>query len=162
MYHYFLLLGDLACCQVLKAFRCDSVFDYCHNDYDDNDVFIIYLHALWTNMWWVMIRTSVLLIGSNPSAFLIQILFCMFCLSILVFLLVKLTKGRVPSVMYSPHWRGWEIAGRVVLANIRFVTAWIVKYCQTSYIRCTKSQNLNVYRLVLQLSLPNSLKSGVK
>ena len=35
-------------------------------------------------------------------------------------------------------------------------------YSQTFNIRCTKSQNLNVSRLVLQLSLPNPLKPGVK
>ena len=35
-------------------------------------------------------------------------------------------------------------------------------YCQTSNIGCTKSPNLNVSRLVLQLSLPNPLKPGVK
>ena len=34
--------------------------------------------------------------------------------------------------------------------------------CQVSYISCTKSQNLNVSRLILQLSLPNPLKPGVK
>ena len=34
--------------------------------------------------------------------------------------------------------------------------------CQTFNTRCTKSQNLNVSRLVLQLSLPNPLKPGVK
>ena len=33
--------------------------------------------------------------------------------------------------------------------------------CQTSNIRCTKSQNLNVSCLVLQLFLPNPLKPGV-
>ena len=35
-------------------------------------------------------------------------------------------------------------------------------YHQTSNIRCTKSRNLNASRLVLQLSLPNPLKPGVK
>ena len=35
-------------------------------------------------------------------------------------------------------------------------------YHQTANIRCTKSQNLNVSHLVLQLSLPNPLKAGVK
>ena len=35
-------------------------------------------------------------------------------------------------------------------------------YCQTSIIKRTKSQNLNVSRLVWQLSLSNPLKSGVK
>ena len=35
-------------------------------------------------------------------------------------------------------------------------------YCQTSGIRYTKSQNLNVSHLILQLSLPNPLKPGVK
>ena len=35
-------------------------------------------------------------------------------------------------------------------------------YGQTSNKRRTKTQNLNVYRLVLQLSLPYSLKPGVK
>ena len=36
------------------------------------------------------------------------------------------------------------------------------EYCQTSNTRCTKSQNLNVSRLVLQLSLSNPLQPGVK
>ena len=35
-------------------------------------------------------------------------------------------------------------------------------YCEISNTRHTKSQNLNVSRLVLQLSLPNPLKPGVK
>ena len=33
---------------------------------------------------------------------------------------------------------------------------------QTSSLKCTKSKNLNVSHLVLQLSLPNPLKPGVK
>ena len=36
------------------------------------------------------------------------------------------------------------------------------KYRQTSHISHTKSQNLNVSRLVLQLSLSSPLKQGVK
>ena len=35
-------------------------------------------------------------------------------------------------------------------------------YREVSNIRCTKSQKLNDSRLVLQLSLPNPLKLGVK
>ena len=35
-------------------------------------------------------------------------------------------------------------------------------YRQISYITRTKFQNLNVFRLVLQLSLPSPLKPGVK
>ena len=37
-----------------------------------------------------------------------------------------------------------------------------MKYCKISNIWCTKSQNLNDSRLVLQLPLPNPLKPGVK
>ena len=35
-------------------------------------------------------------------------------------------------------------------------------YCQTSNIMYTKSQHLNGSRIVLQLSLPNPSKPGVK
>ena len=35
-------------------------------------------------------------------------------------------------------------------------------YRQTSNVSCTKSQNLNVFRLILQLYFLNSLKSGFK
>ena len=38
----------------------------------------------------------------------------------------------------------------------------IMTYCQTSFIRGNKSQNLNVSRLILQLSLHKLLKSSVK
>ena len=41
------------------------------------------------------------------------------------------------------------------------VSAWMCSH-QTSNIWHTKSQNLNVSSLVLQLSLPNLLHSGVK
>ena len=37
-----------------------------------------------------------------------------------------------------------------------------MNYCKVSNISCTKSQNLNDSRLVLQLSLPYPLKSGVE
>ena len=37
----------------------------------------------------------------------------------------------------------------------------VLIYCQTSNIRCTKSQNLTVSCLILQLSLPNLLKPDV-
>ena len=37
-----------------------------------------------------------------------------------------------------------------------------IDYRQFSNIRCTQSQNINVSRLVLQLSSPNPLKPGVK
>ena len=39
---------------------------------------------------------------------------------------------------------------------------WITNYCQLSNKRRTKSQNINVSRLVLQWSLLNPLKPGVK
>ena len=35
-------------------------------------------------------------------------------------------------------------------------------HCETANINHTKSQNLNISRLVLQLFLPNPLKPGVK
>ena len=39
---------------------------------------------------------------------------------------------------------------------------WGTMYCQTSDISRTKSQNLNIPRLIFQLSLPNPLKPCVK
>ena len=41
-------------------------------------------------------------------------------------------------------------------------TSPTLNYRQFSNIRRTQSQNINVSRLVLQLSLPNPLKPGVK
>ena len=41
-------------------------------------------------------------------------------------------------------------------------TAMLLTYRQFSNIRCTQSQNINGSRLILQLSLPNPLKPGVK
>ena len=40
--------------------------------------------------------------------------------------------------------------------------AWNFSYCKISNTRRTQSPNLNVSRLVLQLSLPNPMKPGVK
>ena len=39
---------------------------------------------------------------------------------------------------------------------------WVTTHCQACNINHTKSQNLLVSRLILQLSLPNPLKPGVK
>ena len=46
----------------------------------------------------------------------------------------------------------------------RMQGCWIANhnYCKISNIRRTESQNLNVSRLILQLSLPNPMKPGVK
>ena len=45
---------------------------------------------------------------------------------------------------------------------IRLILRSNIMYRKISDIRRTKSQNLNVSRLVLQLSLPNPMKPGVK
>ena len=55
--------------------------------------------------------------------------------------------GKKPMVCNTNVW--WPKEGKL-------------RYHKTSNIRCTKSQNLNDSRLVLQLSLPNLLKPGVK
>ena len=43
-----------------------------------------------------------------------------------------------------------------------FQSLYLYLYREISYIRHNKSHNLKVSRLVLQLSLPNQLKPGVK
>ena len=50
----------------------------------------------------------------------------------------------------------------VVLLLEIHLKKYAIKYSQISNIRCTKSQNLNVSCLILQLSLRNPLKPGVK
>ena len=45
---------------------------------------------------------------------------------------------------------------------MQFLKYKICAYRQTSSLKRTKSKNVNVSRLALQLSLPNSLKQGVK
>ena len=51
-------------------------------------------------------------------------------------------------------------------SGISLIFPWLLDtlrtYSKVSNIRRTKSQNLNDFRLILQLSLPNPLKSGVK
>ena len=53
-----------------------------------------------------------------------------------------------------------------MLMFLRRIVNEILEIClndsQTSSISCTKSKNFNVSHLVLQLSLPNTVKSGVK
>ena len=57
---------------------------------------------------------------------------------------------------------GWLHSGQVsVLDRTQCIEAE-TKYRKISNIRRTKSQNLNVSRLVLQLSLSNPMKPGVK
>ena len=51
---------------------------------------------------------------------------------------------------------------RLLYGDCSHLTLGPADYSQTSNISRTKSQNLNVYRLVLQLSLPNSSKPGVQ
>ena len=57
--------------------------------------------------------------------------------------------------IYPPYTR-FTLAGTILLQQVE------IYYRKISNIRRTKSQNLNNYRLVLQLSLPNPLKPGVK
>ena len=67
---------------------------------------------------------------------------------------------------------GWKIKGMIAAWNsivdslrifAKIYTEFRYEYCrQTFNISRTKSQNSNVSRLVLLLSLPNPLKQGVK
>ena len=51
----------------------------------------------------------------------------------------------------------------IFIPDDKFAKVQLVrKYCQTSSISQTENQHLNVTCLVLQLSLPNPLKPGVK
>ena len=53
-----------------------------------------------------------------------------------------------------------ESQWRKILVFIEWMAKW--SYSKTCNMRRTKSQNINVSRLVLQLTLPNPLKPGVK
>ena len=59
-------------------------------------------------------------------------------------------------------YHGNEFSVTVVLDLVGNIVDGENMYGKTSNIRHTKSRNLNVFRLVLPLSLPNPLKSGVK
>ena len=50
----------------------------------------------------------------------------------------------------------------IIARNERLVIVSNTNYCKIYNISRTKSPNLNVSRLVLQLSLPNPMKPGVK
>ena len=75
----------------------------------------------------------------------------------------------IPQVQYYSCWwpgdersqgsSSWDID----LCRARPGAVFVLHiYCKISNIRCTKSPNLNVPRLVLWLSLPNPMKPGVK
>ena len=53
------------------------------------------------------------------------------------------------------HWRLFQYEDAVLPVQYHLI------YCKISNISHTKSQNLNVSRLILQLSLRNLLKLGV-
>ena len=53
-------------------------------------------------------------------------------------------------------------ADNLVMQGSRASAAMALTYRKTPCISRTKSQNLNISRLVLQFSLPNPLKPGVK
>ena len=65
----------------------------------------------------------------------------------------------VPSCHMYPFDRCPELSG---VSPLDKCPHCYYKYRQFPNIRCTLSQNINVSRLVLQLSSPNPLKSGVK
>ena len=54
------------------------------------------------------------------------------------------------------------ILARVVFSGARCYRHGFIDYHKVSNIRRIKSPNLNVSRLVVQLSLPNPMKPGVK
>ena len=64
---------------------------------------------------------------------------------------------QLPGNASGPHWRGK--VGVIVLLRVFPLS---LDYCKTSNIRHTKFQNLNAFRLILQLSLSNPLTPGVK
>ena len=62
----------------------------------------------------------------------------------------------------------YEIYAYVILNKVHYPNSskvlhlLLTEYHQISNISCTKSKNLNVSHFMLQLSLPNPLKPGVK
>ena len=65
--------------------------------------------------------------------------------------------------LYKFMNRGYQIFfNNIFTRNADIYSDDDIHYRYTSNIKHTKSQKLNVYRLVLQLSLPNPLKPGVK
>ena len=67
----------------------------------------------------------------------------------------------------TPHARrGWRGVIIFIVVTVSQVSHYLIgpwdMHRKVSNIRRTKSQNLNDSRLVLQLSLPNRLKPGVK
>ena len=63
--------------------------------------------------------------------------------------------------IYVRHTQVWGINTFAVKHNGNNILAENI-YCKLPNTRRTKSQNLNNYRLVLQLSYSNQLKSGVR
>ena len=61
--------------------------------------------------------------------------------------------------LFSAYYIFYDTMNRT---NLYVYVIWCYIYHQTSSIRCTKSQHFNVFCLVMQLSLPNPLKAGVK
>ena len=66
--------------------------------------------------------------------------------------------------LLSVQFYVWHLAHYSALesSHSTFPCWFTFQYSQTSNTRCIKSQNSNVSRIVLQLSLPNPLKPGVK
>ena len=74
-----------------------------------------------------------------------------------------------PHILFTPFSCGSTIfcgllpVYHVLCIHTTFqIPKWMQTYRQISNIRCTKSSNLKIYRLVLQLSLCNLLKPGVE
>ena len=97
-----------------------------------------------------------------------------FCLSLNVLMCYMRYSDVLHSVIMELDFMSWRLLLVNHLLVSKFFISWCpfhyqncnqisnFTYCQTSKIRCTESQNLNVSRLVLHSTLPNPLKPDVK
>ena len=81
--------------------------------------------------------------------------------------MIGLTAHHRPHLNYpsrAPHSLGIKVGGTNIVPEHHFFVPHVLAcfYRKTSNIRGTESQNFNVSRHVLQLSLPNPLKPSVK
>ena len=78
---------------------------------------------------------------------------------------VELSFGMNKQSDECTEWRHYLSVPKVMITKMYYSDLWYdvnEDYHKVSTKRCTKSQNLNVSHLVLQLSLPNPLKPGVE
>ena len=119
-----------------------------------NAIMITMMHGLIIQRWWIPISNEKTQIFAALKKEIKTV-------NIITYVIPMITGKYFGSMIYT-HWVSSDITTIIIHCHWFGGLYYLLTYCKVSHRRHATSPNLNVFNLVLQLSLSNPMKPGVE